>query len=191
MKTRITVSFRLQNVVRIFSQLMHIYYMSKAVFEKIYPRAIAFFKKLGDKLPLKNIVLHSEFKLDQELVPIEINAMRFGGMGLGNMIYHSLNINPYQYFIEGRSPDWDKIWAQYPQHNFVYFIAYNGTQIDKTTQQPNLNKLESEFTNILNRTLFDYQKQLAFGAYILEESTENISKLLQIDFNEYFSVLTN
>lgn len=166
-----------------------IYYTSKAIFEKVHADAITFFKKLSDKLPLKNIVLHSEFKLAQELIPIEINAMRFGGMGLGNMIYHSLKINPYQCFVEERSPDWEKIWEKHPTPNFVYFIAYNGTQIDKTRQRPNLQKLESAFTNILNRTTFDYQKQLAFGVYTLQESADNINKLLQIDFNEYFEDL--
>ncbi|MGD1843016.1 MAG: ATP-grasp domain-containing protein [Thermonemataceae bacterium] len=163
-----------------------IYYTNKAIFDKVYDQAKAFFAQLNVKLQLKNTALHAEFKLAQTLIPIEINAMRFGGMGLGNMIYYSLNVNPYQYFIEEKSPDWRKIWEKHPEGNFVFFIAYNGTHIDKSKQQPNLDKLEGEFTKILNKTIFDYQKQLAFGVYTLAESTENIEKLLKIDFNECF-----
>ncbi|WP_370476519.1 ATP-grasp domain-containing protein [Tamlana flava] len=163
-----------------------IYYTSKAIFKKIYARAIAFFNRLNEKLQLKNVALHSEFRLSDKLVPIEINSMRFGGMGLGNMIYHSLKVNPYQFFIEEKSPDWKEIWKHYPESNFAFLIAYNGTQIDKSRQKPNLEKLESEFTKILNKTVFDYQKQLAFGTYTLEEDFENINKLLRIDFNDYY-----
>ena len=163
-----------------------VYYTSKSVFEKIYARAVEFFHRLQEKLQLKNIALHAEFRFSDQLIPIEINAMRFGGMGLGNMIYHSLKVNPYQHFIDEKSPDWPEIWKHHPDSNFVYFIAYNGTQIDKAKQKPNLKKLEGEFTSLLNRTIFDYQKQLAFAAYTLQEDPGNIDKLLQIDFNDYY-----
>ena len=168
-----------------------IYYTSKNIFDKIYDRAIDFFERLNQKLNLKNTALHSEFRLSENLIPIEINSMRFGGMGLGNMVFHSLNINPYQYFLEERSPDWDKIWGNHPSDNFVYFIAYNGSQVNINEQKPNFKKLESAFSKILNKTVFDYQKQLAFGAYTLQENTENINTLLQINFNDYFEDLNN
>jgi hypothetical protein len=163
-----------------------IYYTNKAIFETIHNEAIQFFKSLNDKLKVKNMALHSEFKHDQELVPIEINALRFGGMGLGNMVYHSLRINPYECFIREKGPDWNAIWNANQEKNFTFFIAYNGTKVDKEKQQPDLNKLENEFSRVLNKSIFDYKKQLAFGVYTLEESQENINRLLQIDFNDYF-----
>lgn len=170
-----------------YSDYLHmLYYTNKNIFEKVYDKAIEFFNKINKKLKLKNVTLHSEFKLSDDLIPIEINAMRYGGMGLGNMIYHSLNINPYQHFQEEQSPDWKKIWEQYPDENFAFLIAYNGTHIDLNKQKPNFTKIESKFSKILNKTVFNYQKQLAFGVYTLKENSENIEKLLQIDFNDFF-----
>jgi len=166
-----------------------IYYTNRLIFEKVYEDAIHFFNRLNDKLQVKNIALHSEFKRSKNLVPIEINSMRFGGMGLGNMVYHSLKVNPYEHFINEQSPNWAKIWDNHPKSNFVFFIAYNGTKINKNTQRPNLIKLEGKFTKILNKTIFDYKKQLAFGVYTLDESLENIDKLLGIDFNDYFEII--
>jgi hypothetical protein len=163
-----------------------IYYTSKSIFEQLYEEAMKFFIRLNAKLGVKNIALHSELKLSDILIPIEINSMRFGGMGLGNMVYHSMQVNPYQHFIMEQSPDWEAIWDKFPTSNFVYFIAYNGTNVDKNTQQPDLEKLESSFTRILNRTIFDYRKQLAFGVYTLDETLENIDRLREIDFNAYF-----
>ena len=163
-----------------------VYYTNKSIFDRIYERAIDFLEQLNSKLNLYNIALHSEFKLSENLTPIEINAMRFGGMGLGNMVYHSVNINPYQCFIEEQSPNWNEIWAQHPNSNYVYFIAYNGTKIDVEYKQPDVPKLEHHFSKIINRTLFDYKKQLAFGVYTLEENLEKVNRFLEIDFNEYF-----
>jgi len=163
-----------------------IYYTSKSVFEKVYDRAITFFNTLNNNSQFKNIAFHAEFKLDGKLFPIEINAMRFGGMGLGNMIYHSLEINPYEYFINEESPNWDEIWKNRPDVNFAYFIAYIGTNVDKDKQRPNIEKLESQFGIIHNKTIFDYKTQLALGVYTLEETKQNIDKLLNIEFNDYF-----
>ena len=163
-----------------------IYYTNRSIFEMVFDEAMKFFETLNSKLRLENVALHSEFKYTSGLIPIEINAMRFGGMGLGNMVYHSLNVNPYEMFIKEKSPDWEKIWNQNPDRSFVYFICYNGSQVNKDLEEPDIQKLESKFNHILNKTIFDYKSQLAFGTYTLEESKENLEQLLKIDFNNFF-----
>lgn len=171
---------------KIDSYLHMIYYTSKDVFDKIYDNAIIFFKKLNKILKVKNFILHSEFKFNNELFPIEINSMRYGGMGLGNMIYHSVGINPYEYFNNGKSPDWNAIWKKNKKDNFAFFIAYNGTNVNLDTQEPDIDKLKNDFTDILCEQIFDYKSQLAFGIFCIRESSKNLQKLLRIDFNDYF-----
>lgn len=171
---------------KIESYLHMIYYTNKEIFDKIYNKAIIFFKKLNAILNVKNFILHSEFKYEKELIPIEINSMRYGGMGLGNMIYHSVGVNPYEHFNKGISPDWKKIWKNNSNDIFAFFIAYNGTQIDKSSQQPDIEKLKNDFTEILREEIFDYKTQLAFGVFCIKENNQNIKKLLEIEFNDYF-----
>lgn len=171
---------------KIASYLHMIYYTSKAVFDKIYDKAITFFKNFNDILDVNNFILHSEFKFEKELIPIEINAMRYGGMGLGNMIYHSVGVNPYEYFSQGKSPDWEKIWSQNKEDIFAFFIAYNGTNIDKSQFQPDIEKLKGNFTEVLREEILDYKSQLTFGIFCIKEKIENINKLLEIEFNEYY-----
>jgi hypothetical protein len=114
-----------------------IYYTSQAVFEAIYNKAKQFFIILNKKLNVTNMPLHAEFKLDKnDLKPIEINAMRFGGMGLGNLVFHALNINPYEYFMEDREPDWKTIWQDKNDAIFAYFIAYNAATKSTQTHRP-------------------------------------------------------
>ncbi len=172
-----------------YEQYLHmIYYSSKNTFNEIYPLAKSFFEQLNEKINVTDFPMHCEFKLiGNKLIPIEINPMRFGGMGLGNLTYYSFNINPYQYFLENREPNWSDIFQNVDDDlRFVYFIAYNAFSKDKNTNFPNIQKLKNEFTNIKLEQLFDYQKQLAFGVFCLQENEENLNRLLQIDFNDYF-----
>ena len=164
-----------------------IYYSSKSVFDEIYDKAKYFFTELNKILKVKNFAMHSEFKLnDEQLIPIEINSMRFGGMGLGNMIFHTAGVNPYQYFVEEREPNWEAIWQGKETNNFVYFIAYNSINKSPKSHKPNLIKLEEKFSKILLEKQFDYQKQLAFGIFCLEETNQTIQELLKIEFDDYF-----
>ena len=49
-----------------------------------------------------------------------------------------------------------------------------------------ITKLKSEFTKLIHEQLFDYQNQLSFGVFYLAETESNITKLLSIEFNDYF-----
>jgi ATP-grasp domain len=164
-----------------------IYYSSKLVFDRIYTKAKVFFTALNKILNVTNITIHGEFKLDgEELVPIELNSLRCGGMGLGNLIFHSLGVNPYLYFLNEIEPDWQQLWHGKDQDLFTFFIAYNGKNIDLTTHNPNYQLLEQQFTEILFKQYFDYQSQLAFGIYFLKETNQNLSLLLEIEFDNFF-----
>ena len=164
-----------------------IYYSSKGVFDKIYDKAKAFFIELNKLLGVTNFVMHSEFKMNEtDLVPIEINPMRFGGMGLGNLGYHSLKINPYTCFLNDTEPNWQHIWRGNEDAIFAFFIAYNAENKSVNAFKPNREKLKQQFTQVLLEHNFDYQKQLAFAIYCLKETKENITKLLAIEFDDYF-----
>lgn len=165
-----------------------VYCTSLPIFQKIYDRAIQFFTQLNELLQVTDFMIHGEFKLNGDhLLPIEMNCMRYGGMGLGNLAYHALGINPYLHFINNQAPDWTAIWAkQNPTNIFAFFVAYNGQTIDKQLHQPNVTKLKAQFTSVILEQLFDYQKQLAFGIFYLRETSENLQRLLAIDFDDYF-----
>ena len=168
-----------------------VYCTSLPVFQKIYDKAIQFFTQLNELLQVTNFMIHGEFKLDGDnLLPIEMNCMRYGGMGLGNLAYHAFGVNPYLHFINNQSPNWTEIWAkQNPQDIFAFFVAYNGQTINKQLHQPNVAKLKVQFTEVLLDQIFDYQKQLAFAIFYLRETQSNLDRLLAIEFDDYFEVV--
>lgn len=166
------------------------YNSSKTVFDEIYSKVKVFFIKLNKLLNVTNFVLHAEVKLyNDEIFPIEINPMRIGGMGLGNLIYYSLGVNPYTCFINDCEPNWDEIWKGKETDVFTFFIAYNGANKPVNKYKPNRDKLRKQFTKVIHEQPFDYQKQLAFGIYFLKETEENILKLMRIDFDDYFDLI--
>lgn len=164
-----------------------LYYFSKEVFDRIYTQAKYFFTQLNQILNVTNLTMHCEFKLDDgKLMPIEINTLRYGGMGFGNMVFHALGINPYTYFLNNIEPDWQTIWEDRQEDIFCFFIAYNGANINVNEYKPNRERLKQQFTKVLLERSFDYQTQLTFGIYCLKETKENLSNLLKINFDNFF-----
>lgn len=162
-----------------------VYYSSAAVMAEVADQAMAFFRTLNDTLGVRNLAMHSEFRLSGgRLVPIEINSMRFGGMGLGNMAFHLLGVNAYRHFIDGTTPDWSALSAD--PRALVFFIAYNGHTVDVATQSPNWPALRERFTDIALEVPFDHRSQLAFGILYAREPVERIPDLLAIEFDDYF-----
>jgi hypothetical protein len=163
-----------------------LYYASRETFERVYPLAKDFFRKLNQTLEVTNLPIHAEFRLqDGQLMPIELNSFRFGGMGLGNLGYHALGVNSYQHFIEDSEPDWESVWDD--KHNiFGFFIAYNGSNVELASTAPDWERMRSQFSRVILEVPFDYQKQLAFGILYIEEKPENVPALLRIEFDDYF-----
>jgi hypothetical protein len=169
------------------SYLHMMYNSSKKVFDRIYGQAVAFFRSLNEILKVKNFAMHSEFIEDSgKLLPVEMNTMRFGGMGLGNMGYHAIGLNSYASFMDDIEPDWDQIWQGKEEDVFSYFIGYNAVGKSVLEYKPNREKLKQQFTQVLLERSFDYQKQLTFGVYCLKETEERIGELLKIEFGDYF-----
>ena len=172
-----------------------IYYCSQTVCDRIYTKAKHFFTELNRILGVTNLPIHGEFKFDgvggaslkeNRLMPIELNALRFGGMGLGNLAFHALGVDPYACFAEDIEPNWQQIWQDNQTDLFAFFIAYNGAKINPRDYRPNREKLKRQFTKVILERDFEYQNQLAFGIYILQETSQNLEKLLQIEFDDFF-----
>ncbi len=166
-----------------------LYCSSRKIYEKIAPKAIEIFTRLNETLQVKNYIIHAEFKLDNErFIPIEMNPIRLGGMGLGNMSFYALGVNPYAYLIKGTAPDWQAIWNRDENRDAIYnfLIAYNGTNVDVYKQKPNIAKLKEDLGEVLNETHFDYKKSLVFGIFTSRETEESMEKLKSIEFNDYF-----
>jgi CTP:molybdopterin cytidylyltransferase MocA len=132
-------------------------------------------------------MIHAELRLSyNRLIPVEINPMRFGGMGLCNLVWIAHSINPFLCYLEEREPDWNQIWKGKDEKVFTFFIAYNGQHIDVNHFIPRPDLLKQRFKKVLREVPFDYRKQLAFGVYFSEETAESVNELIDIEFDDFF-----
>ena len=172
---------------RNLAYLHMLYYSSKNVFEQIYEPAREFFSLLNTHLQVTRLPIHAEFRYHQgRLVPIELNPLRFGGMGLANLGFYAFGMNAYQHFAEDREPDWGTVWHDRPDSAYGFVIAYNGATTDVSTHKPNWPMFRQRFLHILREVALDYQTQLAFGILYIEETPDRLLSLLDAEFDDYF-----
>jgi len=106
-----------------------------------------FLEELGKLVNLKNFPLHMEVRVNQEgnIVPIEVNPLRFGGWCTSaELTHYAYGFNPYQLLMENKYPDWQHILSTCTEDVFSIIILNNNTGYDA-------NEIES----------FDYDKLLA------------------------------
>jgi CTP:molybdopterin cytidylyltransferase MocA len=167
---------------------LHMMYNASAkAFAGILQPARSFFETLGKLLDLRNFMLHAELRLsNNRIIPVEINPMRFGGMGLCNLVWISHGINPFICYLDDFEPEWDKIWQGREEKVFSFFIAYNGQHVDVGHSIPRPDLLKQRFSKVLREVPFDHRRQLAFGVYFSEETEDSVNKLIDIEFDDFF-----
>ena len=119
-----------------------------------------------------------------QLVPIEVNSMRVGGMGLGNMLYHTAGIDAFHHLRTGTVPDWSRVRED--DHLHVFLVAYNGATVDTATHRPDWDALRQHFDDIVMEVPFDHRRQLAFGVLYARQRPERLGELLALEFDQLF-----
>ncbi len=68
---------------------------------------------IGTAADLHNFPVHLEVRITPagQVIPIELNPMRFAGWCTTDIAYNAHGINPYQYYFENLRPDWEQIDA--------------------------------------------------------------------------------
>lgn len=165
-----------------------VYYTSAAIFDELYGPVVDFFTRLNMPLGAHALPIHAEFKYHRgRLVPIELNPLRFGGMGLCELAYHAFGVDPYHAFAQDRAPDWPALWRERGDKVYAFYLGYNGTGMDVARRRPHIGAFYRLFSRVLSDTVLDYRAQPAFAVvYIEEENVARIHDLLRVEFAEYF-----
>ena len=164
-----------------------LYYTNKDLFDKFYTKLIMIFEELNRSLSICNFPIHAEFiNQNDELIPVEMNPLRFGGYGLADLTYHAYQFNPFQAFVDDYKPKWSEIFKTRTD-NYGWILGYNGTDIDVKKYEPNVAMYKKYLGDTLNYIEMDYTKNPVFSiAYIRRKSIEPLLDIINIDFNEFF-----
>ncbi|NJB67776.1 hypothetical protein GGQ74_001416 [Desulfobaculum xiamenense] len=105
--------------------LHHVFSSGKDVSDRLYvtsadimrqwlPILEKWFGRIGSLAGLRNFPMHAELRVreDGEIVPIEINPMRFAGWCVTDIASHAWGIDTYDFYLSGKRPDWKSILAE-------------------------------------------------------------------------------
>jgi len=146
------------------------------------------FEKIGKFVKLKNFPAHIELRVnDNKIIPIEVNPLRFAGWCLTDIAYYAYGINPYEYFMEEKEPNWTSI-IEKNRDLFAFIMSEVPQDIEK-------DKIESfdfeKFKQDLNAEIVDVRhydfkvKPMFNSLFIKAKNYDDIKHILKLDMKKY------
>lgn len=181
-----------QGKVVVLNILHHIFSSSKDVSDRVYTTSKeilnrylsiieTFLQIVGNKAQLKNFPMHVEVRIDSQgkITPIEINPLRFGGWcTTGDISWFAFGINSYEYFLNGKIPNWNEIFKNNANKLYSLIVLDNNSGIDgNTIKSFNYNLLLKDFEKPLEIRKVNYKKYGVFGFLFTETSVGNEQEL--------------
>lgn len=164
-----------------------LYYSDKEVFRQLYPLVVSFFNTLQKKLTVSSFPIHAEFKVSNgQLIPVELNPLRFGGMGLADLADYAYDFNPFKAFFTSFSPDWQSIWEKRKENYYAWVLGYDGVGMNMHKYRPDHEKFKKDLGKILHYDTIDYQHNPVFASAYINMDNSHLKKILAMDFSKYF-----
>ncbi len=149
-------------------------------------------QSIGKMADLKSFPVHLEVRITDagEIIPIEVNPLRFGGWcttaDLAGMAY---GFNPYEMYFSNTEPDWDVVLRDKENKTYNILLLDNTTGVEgKDIYGFDYDKLSSRFSKVLDIRKVDYTLFPVFGFLFVEATAEEsdvIEELLRSDLSEY------
>lgn len=146
---------------------------------------------IGKTLGMQNFPIHIELIKGEDVVPVEINPMRFAGWCTTDLAYYAYGINIYEYFVSNAKPNWNEILNGKDGKIYYFAMAETPQNIDKNKINFDYDKLAKNFSKILDFRKIDYVEKPLFAVIFGEaQSKIEIDKILQLDVNDFISQAT-
>lgn len=161
-----------------------VYYTSKKIIEENHDKFLHILQQLGELAYLKDFPLHVEVRVNSkgEVIPIEINPLRFGGWcTTADVTPYAFKFNPYEAFFNSFKPNWNSILKEMSDSLFSIIVLNNSTGLaaDKI-KMFNYSKLKNDFDNALECREVDYNDYPVFGFLFTETASDNFNELERI-----------
>ncbi len=164
-----------------------VYFTSKAIIESYLKPFTTFLQEVGDLMQLRNFPVHTEVRINKqgEIIPIEINPMRFGGWcTTADCTSYAYELNPYEYYFNDLQPDWDTLLKEKDEVIYSIIILNNSSGYAiSTIERFDYGKLKNAFTKPLDLRYTDWKTYPLFGILFTESQKDN--------FNEVEEILTS
>ena len=140
-------------------------------------------------MPTKLVRLSVDNENDDEIIPVEVNPMRFSGWCTTDVAKYAWGINVYECFMNQIKPNWNEILTNSQRGVYYFSMAEVPDGLDKTKIKSfNYDKFLANFSNILEVRRINPKKNPLFA--IIFGSTQNkeeIKEILQLNTKDYIT----
>ncbi len=172
-----------------------VYLTSKTLIKENLEEFKLFLSDIAKLADIKNLALHVELRKTEkaELLPIEMNPMRFGGWcTTADITYMAYGFNPYLYYYQGKKPNWDDILKSRGDEMYSIVVLDNSTGIStKDVDFFDYEKLLSRFKNPMELRKIDFKTYPVFGFLFVKTEQKDIKELediLSSDLREFITL---
>ncbi len=165
-----------------------IYYTSKQVISRMLEPITAFLTLIGSEMNLRNFPLHAEVRSTPsgDILPVEVNPLRFAGVGTTELGIHVYGINSYAYYFEKKKPNWSQKLAEMDDAVYSFFCAEYDLEEAQTLHGFDHERFKQQFSYILEyRIMPSSINTLAVVFYRSPSALEN-HRLCKLDLKPYF-----
>ncbi len=171
-----------------------VYTTSKAIIEENLHEFTTFVQKIADLSHIKTFPLHIELRreADGELLPIEVNPMRFGGWcTTADMSYFAYGFNQYLYYYQQQKPNWNELLKVKQDKLYSVIVLDNSTgKPSEEIHSFDYQKITRQFEKVLELRKIDHNSYPLFGFLFVETHKDNHKELINIlesDLNEFIN----
>lgn len=166
-----------------------IYLMSVGLMVKYMSRFALLLKEIGDKNDIRNFPFHMEVRVTDngDIIPIEVNPMRFAGWCTTDVAKYAWGINVYEYFMAQKKPDWNTVLAEKQKGVYYFSLAETPAGIDqKRIKDFDYKKYLKNFSNVLElRRINPSNNPLCAAIFGATKDKEEIKKILQLKTKDF------
>jgi len=171
-----------------------LYVSSRRIVEDVTPDALALLNAINEDRAIRNFPLHAEFRRTAggQLVPIEINPLRFGGWcTTGDFAHFAWGFDSYALYLEGKRPDWPAAFAGREDDEFGLVVLDNDTGIPpREIREFDYEALLARFSNPLHLSRMDYRRFPLFGFLFVRTPAADrreTDRILRTELREFVS----
>lgn len=166
-----------------------IYYTNKQVIKESLMKINTFLNTISSFFALKLAPIHIEIRIDKEgnIVPIEVNPLRFSEICTNELGVYAYGINACEYFFKQQKPDWESIVSDMDNSTYSYYCAKINTTMDfNKVASINHKAFKENFSEILEYRIMDIIDNSTFAVVFHKSSNlEENKRLLNVDLNQY------
>jgi hypothetical protein len=169
-----------------------VYCTRRSLVEKHYAKLMDFLRVFGDIFDLKRFPFHLEVRVNDrgEYIPIELNPLRFAGLGTTELAEYAYGINVYREFFLERRPDWNAILKRKDDSVYSFMCADLSSEAFRAKGlRISDREFYREFEEVLDYRILNEQETSTFAVifYRSKDLKEN-QRFLKRDLAKFFSV---